>query len=171
MVNLFFIIIYINTDILIIIIIIILGIIATYLKSDYVLLTDANISDIILENIEQIPSSLREKIKSLKYNWENDDVPEMLISPSNDCYWDNIICSDVLYDSKYHAVLLRLISKLKFKRLILSYKRRHDEEEKKFFLSLAERHSIMLVNPSSIQLNNLNKESLSALHLFIITPI
>jgi len=141
------------------------------LKSDYILLTDAHISDIVIQNIEQIPPHLQDKIKTLKFDWDNDNVPDMLISPTNNNNdWDTILCSDVLYDSKYHAGLLRLISTIKFRRLILSYKRRHDEQEKQFLVSLGEKHSIKLVNPDSIKLKNLNKTSLSGLHLFVITP-
>ena len=149
-----------------------IGIIAAYLKSDYILLTDAHISDIVIQNIEQMPPCSQDKIKTLKFDWNNDNVPEMLISPTNnnDNDWDTILCSDVLYDSKYHAVLLRLISMIKFRRLILSYKRRHDEEEKQFLVSLAEKYSIKLVNPDHVKLKNLNKASLSGLHLLVCTP-
>lgn len=145
------------------------GIISAYLNSDYILLTDAHISDIIIQNIELIPQSLQNKIKTLQYNWEN-EIPTVLSKANdNDDRWDTILCSDVLYDSKYHGVLLQLISNLKFNRLILSYKRRHDEEEKRFLISLNDKYSIELVDPDSIELKNLNKSSLSGLHLFIIT--
>lgn len=143
------------------------------MKSDNILLTDAHISDIVVQNIEQIPPCLQDKIKTLKFDWDNDNVPDMLISPTtnnNNNVWDTILCSDVLYDSKYHAGLLRLISVIKFRRLILSYKRRHDEQEKQFLVSLGEKYSVKLVNPDSVKLKNLNKASLSALHLLVITP-
>ena len=145
------------------------------MKSDYVLLTDAHISDIVIQNIEQIPPCLQDKIKTLKFDWDNDNVPDMLISPTttnnnNNNNWDTILCSDVLYDSKYHAGLLQLISVIKFRRLILSYKRRHDEQEKQFLVSLGEKYSIKLVNPDSVKLKNLNKTSLSGLHLLVVQP-
>jgi predicted nicotinamide N-methyase len=142
------------------------GLVSAYLNSDSILLTDAHISDIIIQNIEQIPISLQDKIKTLQYNWDNDQVPELLSTEN----WDTILCSDVLYDSKYHEVLLRLISKLKFHRLLLSYKRRHDEQEKLFLTTLNDKYFIRLVNPDKIVLKNLNKASLSGLHLFVITP-
>ena len=121
----------------------------------------------MLQNIEQTPNTVRSKIKTIQYDWDQDNIPQEL---SEVLIWDNIICSDLLYDSKYHAVLLRLISNLNFNRLILSYKRRHDNEEKMFLQSLNEKYSIKLVKPDNINLKNLNSIALSGLHLLIVTP-
>lgn len=121
----------------------------------------------MLQNIEQTPNSIRNKIKTVQYNWEEEKIPEEL---SEITCWDNVICSDLLYDSNYHTVLLRLISNLNFNRLILSYKRRHDIEEKIFLQSLNDKYSMKLVKSDTIALKNLNKVSLSGLHLLIMTP-
>jgi len=127
----------------------------------------------MLQNIEQIPNNIQSKIKTIQFNWDDEKIPEILVNSSlseENNVWDNIICSDLLYDSKYHTSLLRLISNLHFNRLILSYKRRHDNEEKKFFQLLNDKYSIKLVKSDTIDLKNLNKVSLSGLHLLIITP-
>ncbi len=71
-------------------------------------------------------------LEFITYDWTNPTVPLQLL----DSVWDNIICSDVLYEMKAHDYLLSLLSKLKFKRLVISYKKR-DVEELTFFDKLA----------------------------------
>ena len=89
----------------------------------------------------------------------------------NECCWDwdTILCSDVLYDAKAHAPLLRCLRRLRFHRLVLSYKRRHDEPEKLFFKELEDFCDITVVPDEQIELINVSATNRMGLFIFIIT--
>lgn len=87
---------------------------------------------------------------------------------SNDI-WDTILCSDILYEEKVHSGILQCLQDIPFRRLILSYKRRHDLPEQQFFESLDKFCEISLIPLDSFPLTNIKDTSLSGLYLFSIT--
>jgi len=106
-------------------------------------------------------------LQFVEYNWDSPAVPDELSQ-----HFDTVLCSDVLYDEKFHAGLLRCLKKLTFTRCLLSYKRRHDIPEQKFFLDLIAQggFSVSAVNSADVTLVNISRTSmLSGLHIFIIT--
>jgi predicted nicotinamide N-methyase len=116
---------------------------------------------------EPTSSSSSTSLRFVEYNWDSPNVPVELSD-----HFDTVLCSDVLYDEKFHAGLLRCLDKLTFSRCLLSYKRRHDAPEKKFFLDLlaTNKYSICAVDSAAVVLRNISKPSmLSGLHIFIIT--
>lgn len=88
----------------------------------------------------------------------------------NNNIWDTIICSDLLYEEKYHHVFLSVLKRLTFTRAILAYKKRHHEPELLFFEQLSINFSIEVIHSNSIILNNLPTNSLSDLYLLIVKP-
>ena len=144
--------------------------VAAYLKSNYILLTDAHISDIVIQNIEQIPSSLQDKIKTFKFNWDNQNVPEILIRPTTNSHWDTILCSDVLYEQELLLGLITFLKSIQFKKIILSYKMRHYEKEKTFFTFLFDCCHVYIINNDSIHLINITKKRTEGLFVIIAIP-
>ena len=70
-------------------------------------------------------------------------------------------------ESKSHDPLLSLLLQLKFKRLLLTYKRRHDETEKKILMKLNQNFNIELLTPPLVNLKEIQSYDLYA---FLITP-
>lgn len=87
-----------------------------------------------------------------------------------DMVWDTVICSDLLYEEKSHSYLLSVLRKLRFKKAIFSYKKRHSAPEKLFFEKLNEWCNIRVVDPATIQLVNLPRASLAHLYIIIAEP-
>lgn len=105
-------------------------------------------------------------VRFVEYNWDSFEVPMELVG-----HFDTVLCSDVLYDEKFHAGFLRCLDRLTFTRCLLSYKRRHDVPEKKFFLELeAKNYIIREIDSTSVELKNISRPNmLSGLHIFLIT--
>jgi predicted nicotinamide N-methyase len=134
------------------------------------------------ENISQLPEELATKARLVWHDWSDDTLPDEILAPSSlsrgvslDAEaevrsWDTIVCSDLLYDSKYHESLLRLLSKLRFKKIIFSYKKRHDKPEREFFTSLTEKLRVKLTVIRSAEIPKVNMPggTSSAADLFIV---
>lgn len=135
------------------------GLSAHLLGARNMVLSDIVLTDGLERSLENIPS-----IKYEHYNWNDVVVPATLTAEK----WNVVLCSDVLYDAKNYLGLLRLIGTLSFDRLIIAYKRRHDEEEKQFLTSLSETCTIRVVRNDSIELKNLSKSALSGLFIIVV---
>jgi hypothetical protein len=162
------------------------GLSASILGVKYVLLTDIVASSQLFDNITATEMKASNKVSFIQFNWlELNLIPNEIIRPravsisNNDGQiniddinnvWDTVLCSDVLYESSTHASLLQLINTLKFKKLFLSYKRRHDELEYKFFKSLIHTHNIFLVDNKKIEVFNLSLQQRVGLYIFIVIP-
>jgi hypothetical protein len=132
--------------------------------------TDTFLSNILKENMDSLSSTIPKTF--VAYNWEEKSMPISLLHPTNNEYeiWDTIICSDVLYDSKYHSSLMNVLKTIRFSKLIISYKKRHDEHEKKFFEELNIWCDLYIVNKDLIPLVNLPLNALSNLYVIIAIP-
>jgi predicted nicotinamide N-methyase len=127
------------------------------------------------DNIGQLSDELRERHEFVSFDWSQAVPCPELISPRivnsqvSPCElpWDTVFCSDVLYDQKAHNPLLRLLKQIKFNKLIISYKKRHDAPEKEFFRALSLFCSIEVVLPGTFQLQNLCASSTSGLYIII----
>lgn len=86
-------------------------------------------------------------------------------------HWTTVFCSDVLYEQSLCNCFLRLVRKLKFDELILGYKRRKDSEERRVIESLEHLYDVKLIEPSSFELKNLQKDDTVGLYLLRISPI
>ena len=84
--------------------------------------------------------------------------------------WDTVLCSDVVYEEKIHEPLLAVLRRLRFRRLFLSYKKRRDDADRKFFTQLAESFTLQLVDPTFIKSSNLPPAALAELYIFHVTP-
>ena len=90
----------------------------------------------------------------------------------DDGVWDSLLCSDVLYDHHAHAPLMRVLRGIRFRRLVLGFKRRHDDAELAFLTELASWCDIQIVVPEAIRLVNLNATAANAgLFIIIATPL
>jgi hypothetical protein len=113
------------------------GITALLLDADNLTLTDCIETDCLNINIDKLLMEKKDKVNFIQYDWTSSDIPINLLSYNSinnnnnnnelnhDLIWDTIVCSDVLYDENFHTPFLNFIQKLKFKRLILSYKKRY----------------------------------------------
>ena len=113
-------------------------------------------------SIGQVP-----EVHLLEYNWDDDVMPAGLQER-----FDTVLCSDVLYDEKFHSGMLRCLRRLSFRTCLLSYKRRHDIPEKKFFEDLTKSglFEVRQVDCSVIPRKNISKPNMmKGLHLFAIT--
>lgn len=127
------------------------------------------------DNIGQLSGEARERHEFISFDW-NQAIPcpgligpriiNSQVSPS-ELPWDTVFCSDVLYDQKAHNPLLRLLRKIRFNKLIISYKKRHDAPEKEFFRALSLFCTIEVVLPGTFQLQNLCASSTSGLYIII----
>ena len=105
----------------------------------------------------------------------NPSCPEPESEP---VYWDTIIGSDVLYESKSTSSLLILLQSVKFHKLIITYKQRHNQAEALFFTGLCQwcdvyvldTHSTTTSATTLIDLYNLPVKALANLHLIIAVP-
>jgi predicted nicotinamide N-methyase len=76
----------------------------------------------------------------IAYDWTSIfDPPLNLVSPYGDIdkAWDMVFCSDVLYDEAMHVPLMNLLKKIRCKKFVFSYKKRHHMHEKLFFQLLS----------------------------------
>lgn len=89
-------------------------------------------------NILALSPDTQSLMSFIQYSW-GDPLPAALDSDSETGrVFDTVICSDVLYDERALAPLMETLRTLRFRTLVLGYKRRHDEPERAFLLSLAE---------------------------------
>lgn len=95
------------------------------------------------------------------------------LEPMGNCIWDSVLCSDVLYDSKHHTALLRLLETLSFHQAVFVYKKRHEVEEEAFFESLSAWCDLDVVDPlkKEIPLVNIRQTDLSSLYIVIAKPL
>lgn len=167
------------------------GISALLLSSNnIVLFTDIEKLACFEYNIEQLSESQQTRQLFVKYLWNEQFLPAQFTSESESITastqqgsdrvhveerdagaWDTLLCSDLLYEEKSHALLLSVLRRLRFKRAIFTYKKRHEVPEEKFFESLSEWCSICVVERSNIPLVNLPRTSLSGLYVVLVEPL
>lgn len=120
---------------------------------------------------DELTEDERSRCSFIEYDWSQ-PLPDLLVhglsKETNSLkVWDTVLCSDVVYDNKALEPLLNCLSQLSFRRLIISYKRRHDEREKLFFQKLSELCVIKAVKQQTIPLVNLKPSSLAGLYILI----
>lgn len=172
------------------------GIAALILGAKYVLFSDASSTWLVETNLEDfrrlnLPNAGVSSL--LEYDWKDvltKDVPVKLIYPQhlnteqdNDgggggggggeggVTWDTVFCSDVLYDSAMHHPLLLVLKHLRFRKVIISYKKRHEAEERKFFDALSEWCNLSVIVPTGLRCRNISPSALHGLYLVMATPI
>jgi predicted nicotinamide N-methyase len=106
--------------------------------------------------------------KSVHFDWLIDEIPADLLTEE----WSLVLCSDVLYEASVHAALMTILCRLRFKALLLSYKRRHDKAEHEFLVLLKETFHIQIISgEQAAQWNgNITKDLAPDLYLFIVKP-
>ena len=94
------------------------GLAAGYLSATSVTLSDVVVTDALQYNINNAvesvgkikPSTCEDRIHFVPYNWNSPELPETLLEK-----FDVVLCSDVLYDAKFHRPFLECLQKLTFK--------------------------------------------------------
>ena len=164
-------------------------------EASSVTFSDVVASTLLTSNVEDnIPATYPHMI--IPYNWLDNDPPSDLKQPkfahsttnTSSCssstenmtcpepgnepvYWDTIIGSDVLYESKSTASLLILLQTMKFHKLIITYKQRHNQAEALFFTGLCQCCDVYVLDSTTlIDLYNLPVKALANLHLIIAVP-
>lgn len=168
------------------------GISALVLGENHVLFTDIDRLACFDYNVEQLTEYQQCRQIFVKYVWNEVSLPvsflsqsvgvessKQLVSTTDEnntteqdvIVWDTLLCSDLLYEEKSHSLLLSVMRRLRFKRAVFTYKKRHEEPEEKFFESLSEWCSIEVVDADTIPLVNLPRTSLSGLYVVIVKPL
>ena len=160
----------------------IVGICALLCGAEYVLFTDG-CNTLAESNINSLPNheNYAGKYSFLEYEWsaslQGFVPPEFLLQSSSESNpssqkWDTVLCSDILYESKSHSALLKLLESIPFRQAVFAYKKRHAIEEEAFFQSLSSWCHLHVVDPSLIGLRlvNISHEELSELYIIIATP-
>ena len=150
----------------------VVGVACALLGFDDIVLTDGNATEAIKRNIERLGDK-KDKCSFVEYKWGNSNgVPIELTGVS----WDVVICSDVLYEKSSHIPLLEVLESLRFDRMFMTYKRRHDDAEKGFLTNLCARYLVEEID-WSIEQNSWiirqNSKSIdhANIHFFYITPL
>jgi predicted nicotinamide N-methyase len=157
------------------------GFIALLLGADEVCFTDIRQSGCYESNLEQMPPHLLDKQHFVEYNWSQEQLPDELLyerSAAEDPEqkkkktWDVLLCSDIVYgdDASHHRHLIRFLQALSFRRAIFSYKRRHDDAERAFFVMLESWCRVERLDLSSFPWVNLRREDTNGLFLFLVEP-
>lgn len=158
------------------------GIAAVILGATHVSFSDLNISSMLTDNLDVIPEEI---MRSMSYdliscNWSEQPYPANLLIPRSridssvrreTLEWDTVICSDVLYDEKVHAPLMQILRAIRFKKLLIAYKRRHHEPERTFLATLSTWCCIHIVDNASITPRNLPPGARSGLYILVATPV
>jgi hypothetical protein len=133
--------------------------------------TDKIISAAFTNNLQTImdrQSDGRIQVTCIEYDWFNyNNIPEHLTGKN----YSTIFCSDILYESKLYDSLLILLKSLTFERLILTFKRRHDEKERPFLEELEKYYKLTLVDANSFPLVNIDIKDIIYLYIIIIEPL
>lgn len=127
------------------------------------------------DNLGQLSDEIRVKCEFICSDWNDVTHCPGLVSPRNldpqgypgELLWDTVFCSDLLYDQKAHNPLLRLLREMRFVRIVISYKKRHDAPEKEFFRALSLFCTIEVVLPGTFKLQNLCASATSGLYIII----
>ena len=144
----------------------VVGIAACMLGADEVVFSDAfEESSLLQDNIDKLPENLKARTRFIRHKW--DEALPLALSVE----WDTVICSDLFYDEHALPYLLETIRGLRFKRIIIGYKKRHDTPEKSFFESLSMFVDLNQISSDSIHLLNSSSAAVSSdLYLLIGTP-
>ena len=143
------------------------GIAALYLGADTVTFTDLRICDALEYNMDTLPKPLKEKSQFISHSWDLPDIPNGIVS-SPTGPWDCLLCSDLLYESKSHDHLLRLLNNINFRIAIFAYKKRHDGPEELFFEKLERFASLSVIDLNQITLRNLNSKSINGTGIYLV---
>ena len=127
------------------------------------------------DNLGQLSYELRLRHEFICFDWNQATPCPGLICPrsldlqvsQSELVWDTVFCSDLLYDQKAHDPLLRLLRQMEFKKVVISYKKRHDAPEKEFFHALCLFCTMEVVLPGTFKLQNLCTSETSGLYIII----
>lgn len=161
------------------------GIAAACLGAPAVVLSDIVEPAVLQKNIDSVPGHLHSNVTFVPYDWSSPFVPHEVLGAAGTGRWDTVLCSDVLYDAKFHQSLLRLLKTLgtspstcsspcirqPFRRMLLSYKMRHEIPEQAFFESLAEWCHIRVLDNTvmkTLGINNFLRNQSVMQDIFII---
>ena len=145
------------------------------------------------DNLGQLPDEMKLRSTFVGSDWTTKCLPSTLIHPPTSVpaphhvtsstegsgllsepympSWDNIFCSDLLYDQKAHLPLLQFLRQIHFKKAIFAYKRRHDVPEREFFRLLSQHCTLDVVKQDSFELKNTSQSAVSGLFIIIATPM
>lgn len=145
------------------------GLTALQLGATQVVFTDTSETTSLQKNIASLSYEKQAQAQFLPFNWQDTtNIPSIFLQQ----HWDTILCSDVLYDAKYHTCLLQFLITLSVQFILLSYKKRHEKEEKIFFQQCILHYHIYLIDPLKITMyTNIKYEEIANdLYLLILVP-
>lgn len=145
----------------------VVGIASLLLGASKCMFTDKVVSTSLRSNIESLSSEVSCLAEFVEFDWSCvDAIPESLTAQC----WDTLLASDVLYESSLHDCILMLLRRLKFKKFILAYKRRHDDMERRFFSRLEADFAVHVVPKEDIDSVNLPILGVTGLYILHISP-
>ena len=146
------------------------GIAARLLGAESVCFSDTlQAEPCLLENLQHHEAAF------VPFHWSDAEVPKALLqhSPedSTPLVWDTLLLSDVLYEATSHEPLMRVLRSLRFRKMVLAYKRRHDEAERRFLEQLETWCTCRLVPINAITLHNTTvNQAIAGLYIIEATP-
>lgn len=153
------------------------GLVCYILGAETAILSDMQFTSVLQDNITTVKnlSSIvdgNRQVEFIQHDWSNKTIPPSILTPPRDGdIWDTIICSDVLYESKNHTTFMGLLRRLQFKKLVLSYKCRHTEEESAFLQELSTWCLLYFIQNSAIHMRNLKDTSCAGLMIIVCVPL
>lgn len=171
------------------------GVVAAKLGAKQVVFTDSVFTDAFEFNLDTIKndssatcsetdSSPKPVFDAVKYRWSenaSEEIPQLLtygcksqpsenINDSNPICWETVLCSDVLYEKSCLPALQLLLKRLHFRKLVLAYKKRHDEPERIFLEELSTWCHLLIVPKDEIISRNLPANNVDE-NLFILIAV
>lgn len=165
------------------------GVVAGHLGAKKVVFTDSVFTDAFEWNMDTLRNALSPEnrfVDSIKWRWPesvSEDIPSLLIRGISDTStsvgpigediftWGTIICSDVLYEKACLPSLQLFLKRLCFHKLVLAYKRRHDEPEQAFFQELSSWCHVLIMPKDQIISRNLPSTNVDDnLFILIVVP-
>lgn len=127
-------------------------------------------SDAAINPLPLIAAATETTASSMSNSSSNSSSTDICSDKSCSVVWDTVICSDLLYFAAMHKPLLKFLKRLRFKRAIFSYKKRHPVDEMMFFADLEQFCSLSVLRLDTLRLVNLKTTSLSGLFIIIAEP-
>lgn len=136
-----------------------------------VLLTDGVFTDSLTVNLSQLSEEQLSGTRTIEWLWSVENSLPAEFELAEGGRWGTILCSDVLYDSKCLDSLQAVLRRLRFERLLISYKMRHPVAEKAFLEQLELWCEVVVIPHELITPLNLQSNPVTdALYIISATP-
>jgi Lysine methyltransferase len=148
----------------------VVGMACLLLGASHVVFTDNIITESLQQNLQSISTlhNMSTSNYSLHmYDWlaTKDAIPSF-----HKDIFDNVICSDVMYDEALHLPLLDFLSTLHFKRLIICFKQRYMQAELTMLRLLSEKYDLFEYKLDGLECKNFVRSTSEGTYILLAYP-